>query len=162
MSEPLKVFKSPVRLDYVVHAGHAPSRFLRGIAEGKILGQRCPACAKVYVPPRGSCPTCGVPTDEEVAVSDRGTITMFCVVRVPYEGMAIALPFVTAWILLDGADIAMLHLIQGVPVEEVRMGMRVRAEWVAKEELAPTLESIRYFAPSGEPDAPYESYARHA
>ena len=39
--------------------------------------------------------------------------------------------------------------------------MRVQAVWVPDEELAPSLQSIRYFRPTGEPDAPYESYREH-
>ena len=38
--------------------------YLHGLAEGRLLGQRCPACGKVYIPPRGACPTDGVPTTD--------------------------------------------------------------------------------------------------
>jgi hypothetical protein len=41
------------------------------------------------------------------------------------------------------------------------MGMRVKAEWAPPGERRPTLESIRWFSPSGEPDAPFESYQEH-
>ena len=47
-----------------VHRRRGPvSKFLRGLEQGKFIGQRCPKCKKVYVPSRGSCPTDGVPTD---------------------------------------------------------------------------------------------------
>jgi len=36
--------------------------------------------------------------------------------------------------------------------------MRVEPVWVDDDERKPTLESIRYFRPSGEPDADYEIY----
>lgn len=157
MSEPVTVVRRPIRLEYTYTAGQATSRFLRGIAQGKILGQRCPECEKVYVPPRGSCPRCGVPTEEEVPVSDRGTVTTFGIVNIPSEVLTIPIPYVLAYILLDGADIPMIHIIQECPVDQVRMGMRVEAVWVQPEELGPTLESIRYFRPTGEPDVPLES-----
>ena len=70
------------------------------------------------------------------------------------------LPYVYGSILLDGADLPLLHLIQ-VPAEEVRMGMRVKAEWLPPVERKPTLEAIRWFVPAGEPDAPYDSYKEH-
>ena len=152
---------SPVRLEYTVYPGRAQSRFFAGMAEGRLLGQRCPDCAKVYVPPRGSCPTCGVATDEEVHVSDRGIVTTFCIVNVPFMGQAVRPPYVCASILLDGADIPLFHLVQESAVEDVRMGMRVEAVWVPRAELAPTMESIRHFRPTGEPDAPYDSYREH-
>ena len=58
-------------------------------------------------------------------------------------------------------DIPFFHVIHGCEPEDVRMGTRVRAVWVPKEELAPTLRSIRYFEPSGEPDASFESFQEH-
>jgi len=156
--EPVRKIRTPIRLDYTITAGEAPSRFLRGLAQGKILGQRCPQCQKVYVPPRGACPACGVPTREDVELADTGTITTFCIVNIPFAGAAVQIPYVCASVLLDGADVTLFHLVQDVPVEEVRMGMRVEAVWAPRKELAPTLESIKHFRPNGEPDAPYQSY----
>ncbi len=89
MSASVDSIKTPIRLDYTYTAGRATTRFLRGMAEGRILGQRCPECRKVYVPPRGACPTCGVPTDEEVEVSGKGTVTTFCIVRIPSESLSV-------------------------------------------------------------------------
>lgn len=160
-SEPVRSIRAPARLVYRFPAGSAQSRFLRGIASGKILGQRCPQCRKVYVPPRGACAADGVATKEEVQVADRGTVTTFCVVNVPFYGQKIKIPYVSATILLDGADIGLMHLIQEVEAEKVHMGMRVEAVWAPPEERGPTLESIRYFRPTGEPDADYESYKEY-
>jgi hypothetical protein len=39
--------------------------------------------------------------------------------------------------------------------------MRVEAVWAPPEEREPTLESIKYFRPTGEPDADYDSYREH-
>jgi uncharacterized OB-fold protein len=64
------------------------------------------------------------------------------------------IPYTTGLILLDGSDLPIMHLIQECPVEDVHIGMRVEAVWVAPEERGPTLESIRYFRPNGEPDHP--------
>jgi uncharacterized protein len=152
---------TPVRLHYEHTASPEESRFLRGLAEGRLLGQRCPACGKVYVPPRGACPTDGVPTTDEVELPDHGTVTTFCVVNVPYPGQRVTPPYVAAAVLLDGADIPFQHLVLGCEPAEVRMGMRVRAFWKPRHQWGTTLENIDHFYPTGEPDAPYESYARH-
>lgn len=161
MSKTVRSINTPTRLEYTYTAGRASTRFLRGMAEGRILGQRCLQCGKVYVPPRGSCPKCGVPTEAEVEVSGRGTVTTFCIVRIPSESLSVQPPFTCAHILLDGTDMPFFALIQECPFDEVRMGMRVEAVWVPREELAPTFESIRYFRPIDEPDAPFESYREH-
>lgn len=158
---PVQSIETPIRLEYTYRPGRASARFLRGLAQGKILGQRCPVTKKVYVPPRGASPTHGVPTEEEVEVSDHGTVTTFCIVRIPSDSLSIKPPFAAAHILLDGADIPFFALVQECPFDAVRMGMRVQAVWVPKEELGPTFESIRYFKPLDEPDAPFESYKDH-
>jgi uncharacterized OB-fold protein len=156
--EAVKSIRTPARLDYTFTAGRATTRFLRGIEQKKLLGQRCPVCKKVYVPPRGACPTDGVPTEEEVELPHQGTVTTFCVVNVQFYGQAMELPYVSALILLDGSDIPLMHLIQETKAEDVHMGMRVEAVWVPDEELGPTLESIKYFRPTGEPDADWDTY----
>src|SRR5271166_1893320 len=144
---------TPVRLHYQHSASAEESRYLRGLKAGKIIGQRCPACGKVYVPPRGACPVDGVPTTTDVELPDVGIVTTFCVVNVPFQGQRVPSPYVAASVLLDGADIAFQHLILGCDPAEVRMGMRVRAVWDDSG-------SISHLAPTGEPDAAYEVFAR--
>jgi uncharacterized OB-fold protein len=160
MSEPVKRILAPVRLTYSVSAGRDKSTFLRAILDGRIVGGRCPSCRKVYVPPRG-CPTCGVETSESVQVSDRGVMTTFCTVNVPFEGQTMKLPYVYASIVLDGADVPIFHLVDGIDAADARMGLRVKADWRAPADRRPTMESIRAFVPTGEPDAPYDSYKEH-
>lgn len=157
----IKVVPTHVRLDYTVTAGETYSRFLLQLAKKRIVGGRCPKCTKVYVPPRGSCPTCGVPTGEELDVAHTATVTTFCVVNIPFGAMPFEPPYVVASLLLDGADLPFIHLVRGIPADQVRMGLRVRAVWVDDHELAPTLQSIRWFEPNGEPDAEYASYEAH-
>jgi uncharacterized protein len=158
---PVTMLATPIRIDYEFTAGLAQSRFLKGISEGRFLGQRCPKCQKVYVPPRGSCPTDGVPTTDEVVLGNTGIVTTYCVVNVPFQGQAIEIPYICAQILLDRANIAFMGLIQEVPTDEIRMGMRVEAVWVDKKDLAPSMASVKYFRPSGEPDAAYETFSEY-
>ncbi|MGD0083115.1 MAG: OB-fold domain-containing protein [Acidimicrobiales bacterium] len=152
---------TPIRLEYDVTAGHAQSAFLRGLVDAKFMGRRCPKCQKVYMPPRGACPTDGVPTEDLVECGQRGVVTTFCIVNVPFRGQQIELPYVCAQILLDGADISFMALIQECPASEVRMGMRVEAVWEEPDRRVPNLESLKYFRPSGEPDASYDSFKEH-
>ena len=160
-ADPVAGIVTPVSLDYTYAASPEESAFFRGLSEGRIVGQRCPQCRKVYVPPRPACPTDGVPTVEEVELSDTGTVTTFCIVNVPFLGQKITPPYVSAYILLDGADIALQHLILDIPVEEIRMGLRVKAVWKPRDEWGTTIENISHFAPTGEPDADFDAYRHH-
>ena len=152
-------FKAPVRVEYLVTAGTVTTRFLNGIMDGRLEGRRCPVCKKVYIPPRGSCPTCAVPTTEAVDVGPRGTVTTFSVIRIPFEGQVLEPPYACAHVLLDGADVPLLHIVGDCDVDEIRMGMRVEATWA--DERSPTLSSVRYFRPTGEPDVAYDEIREH-
>ncbi|HJQ41585.1 MAG TPA: Zn-ribbon domain-containing OB-fold protein, partial [Jatrophihabitantaceae bacterium] len=148
-------------LDYLHSASAEESFYLRGLKEGKLIGGRSGPGGKVYIPPRSANPTDGIPTKEQVELPDRGIVTTFCIVNVPFLGQRIKPPYVAAYVLLDGADIAFLHLILDCPAEDVRMGMRVEAAWKPREEWEFGLQNITHFRPTGEPDADYESFREH-
>ena len=149
--EAVRSVRTPAQLDYEFTAGDANTRFLRGITEKRIIGQQAPG-GRVYVPPRGADPELGQPTPINVEVAQVGTVTSFCVVNLQFYGSVMEIPYVSALILLDGADLSIMHLIQEMPADQVRIGMRVEAVWRDDADIEPTLESIKYFRPNGEPD----------
>ncbi|ARP73570.1 DNA-binding protein [Streptomyces pluripotens] len=149
---PLTAIVTPARLDYTYTPGRAQSAYINALSERRTVGERCPSCHKVYVPPRGACPTCGLATAERVEVGPRGTVTTFCIVNIKAKNLDIEVPYVYAHIALDGADLALHARIGGIPYDQVRMGLRVEPVWT---------EDARYpdhYRPSGEPDADYETY----
>ena len=158
---PLKYIITPVRLEYDYSAGAATTGFLRGLAEKKILGARTGPDAPVLVPPRGADPRTSELASEMVQVSDTGTVVTFSVIRVPSENIHFELPYVCISVLLDGAGVPMFHVVQNCPVEDVRIGMRVKAKWVPDAELTPSIASIEYFEPLDEPDVPFERLREH-
>ncbi|MFD0265550.1 Zn-ribbon domain-containing OB-fold protein [Streptomyces sp. NPDC127106] len=153
--EPVTGIVAPARLDYTYGPGRAQTAYLGALAEHRTVGERCPSCHKVYVPPRGACPTCGVATTDRVEVGPRGTVTTFCIVNIKAKNTvndAIEVPYVYAHIALDGADLALHGRIGGIPYDQVRMGLRVEPVWT---------EGGRYpdhYRPTGEPDAEYDTY----
>ncbi|MDT0569966.1 OB-fold domain-containing protein [Streptomyces sp. DSM 3412] len=143
------------RLDYAYSPGRAQTGYIEALGDRRIVGERCPSCRKVYVPPRGACPTCGVATEERVEVGPAGTVTTFCIVNIKAAHTAnldIEVPYVYAHIALDGAGLALHGRIAGIPYDRVRMGLRVEPVWT---------EGARYpdhYRPTGEPDADYDTY----
>jgi hypothetical protein len=148
----IKGFEAPIYFKYSYTAGATTTLFLKKLLEGKIVGQRCPICKGVYVPPRGSCPRDGVATEEEVEVAHTGTVESFTINYIPIPDGDVDPPFVSANIVLDGADLSFMHLISGIQHDEVRIGMRVKALWKPKEDWEPSLTNILYFEPLDEPD----------
>lgn len=149
---PVTGIVAPARLDYTYTPGRAQSAHITALAEQRVVGERCPSCHKVYVPPRGACPTCGVATTDRVEVGPRGTVTTYCIVNIKAKGLDIEVPYVYAHIALDGADLALHARIGGLPYDQVRMGLRVEPVWT---------EGSRHpdhYRPTGEPDADYDQY----
>jgi uncharacterized OB-fold protein len=154
-ADPATGIVAPARLDYTYSPGRAQSAYITALSGRRTVGERCPSCRKVYVPPRGACPTCGVATAEQVEVGPGGTVTTFCIVNIKAAHTAnldIEVPYVYGHIALDGADLGLHGRIAGIPYDQVRMGLRVEPVWT---------EGARYpdhYRPTGEPDAQYETY----
>ncbi len=160
-SEMITGIEAPIYLKYNFTAGAAPTRFLTQLKKGKLTGQcRDEAGAPVYVPPRGSCPSTGMPTVKEVEVSDKATVQSFTIVHIPIPGNPIEPPFVVANLGADGANISFIHLMSECVNEEVHIGQRVQAVWKPEEEWGYAMDNIRYFKPIDEPDVPVEQIGK--
>ena len=152
--------ESPVYLDYNFTAGQATARYLSKVKEGKLVGQQCPKCENVYIPPRGSCAACGVATEKEVELSDKATVQSFTIVYIPIPNNPIKPPYVIANLVPDGANISFLHLLSECKNEDVRIGMRLQAKWKPEEEWTYAMDNIQYFVPIDEPDVAPEDIGR--
>ena len=159
--EPVTIQVTPSSIEIQHTASLPESAFLRGLEEGKLLGARTGADGKVYFPPKEADPATGLELDNFVELPDKGTVTTFAIINIPFAGQRIKPPYVAAYVLLDGADIPFLHLIQEIDTSEVRMGMRVEAVWKPREEWGLGIDNIEYFKPTGEPDADYDTYKHH-
>jgi uncharacterized OB-fold protein len=159
VEDPVTIVETPIKLTFSYTPGLAAARFLTSIEQGRIVGEKCPKCQKVYVPPRGACSMCGVATTEGVELSGTGTVTTFAVTQIPSPGLDA--PYVSAWIKLDGADITSMFLVKEIDPADVRLGLRVEPVWVDESERTKNLANIAYYRPNGEPDADYETYREY-
>ena len=156
--EPVKYVDATLHLPYHYVAGDSRARYLHALKEKTILGSKCAKTGKVFVPPLVCSPESFAPCDEFVPVAGRGVVTTFCIVRIPVIGRSIEIPYVAASVALDGANISIFAAIQECKAADVRMGMRVEAVWKPDAERQGNHEDILYFRPTGEPDAPLESF----
>jgi len=150
-------------------------RYVDALIDGRIVGHKCPECGRVYVPGKGYCPLCVVETTDrdEVEVADIGTVTGFTIITpVAYYGQEETEPFVYASVLLDGADSTLGGQdIVGIPHDQIRTGLRVRAVWRPKEKRSGNAVTNRgwgsvssvidAFEPTGEPDMDRAKFKEH-
>ena len=142
-----------IALDYTVRTNPVAAAFGEALAAGRITGHRCPSCGLVFVPPKGFCPICVVPTGpaDEVEVADRGIVTSWTVLTpIQYAGQQERSDYALASILLEGASgtIGQQRLLE-VALDEIRMGLRVEAVWAPdRTSAAPTTGATASATPS--------------
>jgi uncharacterized OB-fold protein len=100
--------------------------FFVAAARGELLYQRCPACGHRQFYPRLLCTACAG-TPEWAQASGRGTVHTFTIIRQngakPFKDL---LPYAVAMIELE-EGVRMMGNVTGVPVEQVKIGLRVEA-----------------------------------
>ncbi len=140
------IYHGQVYIPNTYSAGAVGSRFLIELRDKKrIMGTRCPACNRVYVPARSICKDCFVQLDDWVEVSDRGTVLTYAVDHESKPIQPMATPIVYGIIQLDGADTGFVHMLGEVDPDQLRVGMKVQA--VFKEERVGNILDIKYFKP---------------
>ncbi|MBI9087176.1 MAG: Zn-ribbon domain-containing OB-fold protein [Desulfobacterales bacterium] len=140
------VHRSQINVPYSWWAGDTASRFFVALRDQKkIMGTRCEACNRTFVPPRKTCPVCFGENSSWVEVSCDGVVESYTVARRQLAALPRKVPVIFGLIRLDGADTAILHYLDGVAPEDIRMGMRVTACFSA----APTgqITDITHFKP---------------
>lgn len=122
------VIEGKMALPYQYFAGAVGSKFIVALRdERKILGVRCEACNRTFIPPRQTCERCFADlTDHWVELEPVGEVTGFTIVRYAEPYQPKQPPYVLALIKLDGVDTPIAHLLE-CDLESARVGMRVRA-----------------------------------
>lgn len=143
--EPL-VYKSKINVPYHWWAGETASKFFIALRdEKKILGTKCPQCGKTFLPPRRHCPLCYSVQTQWVELSHEGTVVSYTIVRKQRAALQKKVPVIFGLIRLDGCDTALLHYLDNVQPEKVKIGMRVRA--VFAENRQARMQDISHFEP---------------
>lgn len=159
--EQVQSVRTPIAIDYEVTPGVGLSNYLRGLKEKKILADVCPDTGQVVFPPRGVAPMAGKRPTEMVEVGHAGYIDSFNVTRIPIKTRPdLEPPYVSAWVVPDGANVGSIALVAGIAPEDVRLGMRVRAVWKPDDELEESATNILHWEPTGEPDVVIDDLRR--
>lgn len=134
-------------LPYQYFAGRTGSRFLISLRdEKKIMGLECKKCKKVFVPPRSTCEVCFEDISQNwVEVKNTGVVTGFTIIRYEEPHQPVKPPYILGMVKLDGADTPMAHIIKGVPLSKMKVGLKVQAVFAKKT--TATIMDIDHFKP---------------
>ena len=127
MTEPLSALHV-LEFEYTRSLGPTLAAFFQGLKDRKIVGA-CTASGKVIVPPTPHDPETGEDVAGLVDLPDTGVVTTWAWVSKPRPKHPLQHPFAWALVRIDGADTAMLHVIDAGEESKMSTGMQVKARW---------------------------------
>jgi uncharacterized OB-fold protein len=145
-----EVLHAEHRLEYPYSRSTGPviGAFLTALRDGRFVGATG-ATGQVIVPPTEYDPVTGDDVGELVEVGPGGTIETWAWVSTPLRKHPLQTPFAWALITLDGADTAMLHIVDAGTESAMSTGMRVTATFKPAEERIGAMADLVSFVPEG-------------
>jgi uncharacterized OB-fold protein len=126
--------------------GIAGERFFREIKDNaKITGTKCQKCNLIYVPPRIYCERCFEGLEEWCEIENKGEIYTYTISWVDLDGSRLEEPVILALVKFDGIYGGIVHKVEEVSADNVKIGMKVAA--VFKEKREGSILDIKYFKP---------------
>jgi len=112
------------------------SKMGRGFLDGELWGTQCPRCGDKFFPPRVNCWR----LDEELQRTDwvrlepQGHVHTFTIAGWSGKSSLKRLPFVLAYVVVDGCKTAIANELRGVKPWDPEFKMPVKVVWAPKEE----------------------------
>jgi hypothetical protein len=135
---------------YSRSVGPVIGAFLTGLRDGRLYGITG-AGGSVIVPPTEYDPTTGEDTGEMVEVGPGGVVESWAWVAEPRPKHPLATPFAWALIRLDGADTALLHVVDAGGPDALSTGDRVTVRFRPAAERIGAMADIDAFVPERGP-----------
>ena len=141
-TDPL-IVKDHYEIDYI-HSYAEDSPFFIGLSQGKLLGSECRGCHHRFATPRAYCLQCGSPT-KWIELPLEGRIHTWTTCYYGSEAFLKETPFNLILVEFDGVDSLFLARLVGPAQEQIRVGMKVRAQFLRNSKFKPT---DVYFVPA--------------
>jgi hypothetical protein len=145
-----EVLRAPHSIEYTYTRSTGPviGAFFTGLRDGKIIGATTPS-GRVVVPPTEYDPITSEDVGELVEVGQSGVVTTWSWASTPLKDQPLDRPFAWALVQLDGADTAMLHVVDAGSPGAMSSGMRVTVKWRPDSERIGQMADIECFVPEG-------------
>ena len=140
------VIKQPYHIDYI-HSYGQDSPFFAGLANGKLLGTKCPDCGYAYATPKGHCGECGARCDW-VELPKVGRIHTFTVCQFGSEEFLKETPYMLILVEFEKFNTLFLSRLIGFDPKKASLdlvGMKVRPQFKRNAKFKPT---DVYFVPA--------------
>lgn len=143
-----KPIRNELPLSYLYTAGIAGERFFREIKDnGKLFATKCPKCNLVYLPPSLFCERCFSQMEDWLVVKNQGTVHTYTISYIDLDGAKLDKPVILAFVQFDGIHGGLVHFLDEIKPEKVKIGIPVEAVFKPKAERTGSILDIKYFKP---------------
>ncbi|MHA1265866.1 MAG: Zn-ribbon domain-containing OB-fold protein [Candidatus Helarchaeota archaeon] len=150
ISEDKTLFQSHLHYDqlYTWKLGEL-SPYALGLLDGKLMGTKCPKCGDVFFPARVNCwnLNCNLVKTEWIELAQTGKIHTYTVAGWSGRSSLKRLPFVLAYVILDGVTTAVANEIREINPWDAEFNMPVKVKFVPKEKRVGAITDF-YFIPA--------------
>jgi uncharacterized OB-fold protein len=120
------------------------SRFFLELENHRFFATRCAKCGAVWAPPRPLCPN-DLTITEWKELPGTGTLEGFSVIHRGPASSTEPVPYVLAYVRLDGASTLFPHVLRDYPADRLAHGLRVKVAYADNPVEHPM--QLMWFAP---------------
>ena len=130
--------KGLIRAEFAFWVGQYMDKFYDALENKKIIGNKCPKCGDVFVPPRKICGKCNeiIHFEENwVDLPDTGTLKNYTTTYYRVNDRAsrkVKKPQIIGMVQIDGSNTAIIYRLLDLKPEEVKTEMKLRIQWEEK------------------------------
>lgn len=130
--------KGLVRAEFAFWVGRYMDKFFDAFENKKIIGNKCPKCEDVFVPPRKICGKCNItiPFDQNwVDIPETGVLKNFTITYYKINDRAsrkVKKPQIIGMVQLNRSTTSIIYRLLNIAPEDVSIGMKVKVEWEEK------------------------------
>jgi len=127
-----------VRAEFAFWVGQYMDKFYDALESKKIIGNSCPKCGKVFIPPRKICGGC----NEEIALDENwvdlpgtGTLLNYTITNYKVSDRAARKgknSQIVGIVQIDGGDTAIIYPLLNMEPDVVKIGMKLNVVWEEK------------------------------
>ncbi len=127
-----------VRAEFGFWVGRYMDKFYDALESKKIIGNKCPKCGKVFVPPRKICGGCNEEialTENWVDLPDTGTLLNYTITNYRVSDRSARKgknSQVIGMMQIDGSDTTIIYHLLNMEPDEVKIGMKLKVDWEEK------------------------------
>ncbi|MFO8017417.1 MAG: OB-fold domain-containing protein [Promethearchaeia archaeon] len=142
-----------VRANFDFYVGKYMDKMFDEFENKELIGNQCPECNDVFLPPRKICGKCHVtiPLEENwVDLPDTGTLVNYTLT--PYKvnergARTVSSKRMIGMVQIDGCSTSIIYELLDMEPEELETGLKVKVKWAEKPKGSP--EDIEGFIKAG-------------